>query len=329
MADITSDPASTEPPAAIYVGDRQVITHPVSYFSKHNNKKRTVLGGHFGSMPVVVVIKVLNEKEAFHMKASAKFIRDVLTPCPWLVAPLMWEIDDDPEKGVRSTMVTPRCELGDLATVVHRHHCVGIKATQHVAYAIAMGLRHLHSLGIAHRDVKPANILISSENGGRVMARVADLDLAGPADKFVGAGTPNFMAPEIITKRGAGVEKPATVAPADVWSMGATLFRIITGWPLFQCTGGVRDLFKIIVKQDGVLQPSTCVPEPLYGILRRTLITDDTQRASAEALVDVIRRDAQPDILISMPAACLATTRGVMASIANQANVFLPEDPMG
>ena len=95
----------------------------------------------------------------------------------------------------------------------------------------ARGLGEAHARGVVHRDVKPDNILIADD--GR--AKVADLGLAKAVDRGTANaaltvthsvfGTPNYMSPE--QTRSAKNVGPA----ADVWSLGVTLYQLLTGGP--------------------------------------------------------------------------------------------------
>ena len=91
---------------------------------------------------------------------------------------------------------------------------------------LAHGLAAVHKMGIVHRDVKPANILVSQD--GHV--KLGDLGLARSetADRSIttsGAvmGTPGYMPPE--QWQGAKNVTPAS----DVWALGATLFYMLVG----------------------------------------------------------------------------------------------------
>jgi serine/threonine-protein kinase len=106
--------------------------------------------------------------------------------------------------------------------------------TAKVAGAVAF----LHRRGILHRDLKPSNILLASASGREPL--VCDFGLAGRLDEtspsFGMVGTPAYMAPE---QREAGPLTPA----ADIWSLGAILYELLTGRsPFSSPSSGDSDL---------------------------------------------------------------------------------------
>ncbi|MCU0687688.1 MAG: serine/threonine protein kinase, partial [Polyangiaceae bacterium] len=103
-----------------------------------------------------------------------------------------------------------------------------------VGYVMAVGdavldvLTVAHVKGIVHRDVKPENIFLTGEGALKLLdfGVARQLGPYGPAVTTTGAilGTPAFMAPEQVLGRG-----PLLGPPTDLWSVGATLFTLITG----------------------------------------------------------------------------------------------------
>lgn len=91
-----------------------------------------------------------------------------------------------------------------------------------IARQICLGLSAAHDKGVLHRDLKPSNVMID----GRGQVRITDFGLAvptaGPADGGGLAGTPAYMAPELL----AGAR--ASVA-SDVYSLGLVLYELFTG----------------------------------------------------------------------------------------------------
>ena len=97
---------------------------------------------------------------------------------------------------------------------------------QRIALETAMALDHMHGRGWVHRDVKPDNILATAD--GKV--KVIDFAIAGRTPGLLAGwwgstpaqGSPSYMAPEQI--RGRRVD-----ARADIYSLGCTLFELVTG----------------------------------------------------------------------------------------------------
>ncbi len=109
--------------------------------------------------------------------------------------------------------------------VTHKRY--GEKDALHVVIQIAEALEHAHSRGLVHRDVKPKNVMITKEG----VAKLADMGLAramsdkdaAEAEAGKAFGTPYYISPEQI--RGEKEIGP----PADIYSLGATLYHMVTG----------------------------------------------------------------------------------------------------
>jgi serine/threonine protein kinase len=141
---------------------------------------------------------------------------------------------------------------------------------------VAQGLHRAHKQNLIHRDVKPDNILISSDG----MAKLADLGLVKEADTDLnltrtgrGLGTPHFMAPEQFRNaKGADIR-------CDVYSLGATLYMMVTGELPFKSTGPLEAWMKKI--QNDLLPPRQLVPdlsERVNWAILRAMSADAEQR---------------------------------------------------
>lgn len=127
---------------------------------------------------------------------------------------------------------------------------------------IARAVQHAHERGVLHRDLKPANILLDREGQPYVTDFGLARRLGAESTLTVGGsplGTPGYMAPEMV--RGA---RDATTA-ADVWSLGAILYELLSGHPPF---GGVSlaEILQRITDQE---------PPPIRARPRAGFVSED------------------------------------------------------
>lgn len=126
--------------------------------------------------------------------------------------------------------------------------------------AVAEGLGEAHRLGLVHRDVKPGNVMLEKAASGVWKPFVMDFGLARQTgEKGVSVtgevvGTPMYMAPEQASGRVHEVG-PRT----DVYALGATLYELLAGQPLWSADNPIS-IFACIVMED---------PRPLRSIDRR------------------------------------------------------------
>ncbi len=111
---------------------------------------------------------------------------------------------------------------------------------------IVAGVAHAHRLGIVHRDLKPANVLIDKDGRPRVtdfgLAKQANADTQLTAAGQV-LGTPAYMAPE-------QARESKDVSPAaDVYSLGAILYFMLTGRAPFHADSIADLLIKVVMEQ--------------------------------------------------------------------------------
>ncbi|HEX4449291.1 MAG TPA: diguanylate cyclase [Kofleriaceae bacterium] len=111
-----------------------------------------------------------------------------------------------------------------LRATLERREWFPVEAVAQIALEIGDALDAMHVLGLIHRDVKPANILLDRERDRAVLVDVGVAVKAG--DQRDAAGTPGFAAPESFLEQEGG---PST----DVYGLAATLYCLLTGRPPF------------------------------------------------------------------------------------------------
>ncbi len=155
---------------------------------------------------------------------------------------------------------------------------------------VARAVHYAHQCGFLHRDLKPANILIDTE--GRPY--VTDFGLAKRVEveshlTQTGTilGTPSYMAPEQAAGQGRAVEETA-----DVYSLGAILYEILTGRPPFKAGTTMETVMQVLEREPvPPRQIQSGVPRPLEQICLRCLDKSPEARyPTAEALAEDLER---------------------------------------
>ncbi|RMG11504.1 MAG: serine/threonine protein kinase, partial [Planctomycetota bacterium] len=164
---------------------------------------------------------------------------------------------------------------------------------------VALVLEHVHRAGFLHRDVKPSNILVDAD--GRVL--LTDFGLAKELDSerkltLTGmiVGTPQYMPPEQIS--GEPLD-----ARTDVYSLGVTLYTLLSGEPPFSGLSQF-DLFTAICRAEPppISSSRPDVPAALEAIALQCMAKDPEQRyPTARALADDLERWLEGESVVARP----------------------------
>ncbi|KAF9374751.1 hypothetical protein CPC16_001096, partial [Podila verticillata] len=147
-----------------------------------------------------------------------------------------------------------------------------------VAYVVKIleGLVYLHGKEVVHCDLKAANILTTKNGNVKLSDFGVSLNLKVKESDFGAvAGTPNWMAPEVIELKGAS---PAS----DIWSLGCTIIEMLTGRPPYAELLAMTTLFRIVEDERPPLPTNISVD--LLDFLCQCFQKDPTLRPSAGAL---------------------------------------------
>jgi hypothetical protein len=113
----------------------------------------------------------------------------------------------------------------DLATLLRRIGRLPQDKAVEIARQLCAGIAAAHERGVLHRDLKPANVMIDGDGN----VRITDFGLAIAAGDVNAsrAGTPQYMAPELLTGGAASVK-------TDIYALGLILFEMFTGKRVFE-----------------------------------------------------------------------------------------------
>jgi WD40 repeat protein len=151
---------------------------------------------------------------------------------------------------------------------------------------VAEAIEYAHCKGVIHRDLKPGNILLDSQGHPRVtdfgFAKKLQFD-SGLTGSGQIMGTPSYMPPEQ-----AGGSRGEVGPAADVYSLGATLYALLTGRPPFQAATAMDTVLQVLGDEPvapGRLNPS--IPRDLETVCLKCLEKEPARRyPTAGALAD-------------------------------------------
>ena len=165
---------------------------------------------------------------------------------------------------------------------------------------VADGLQHAHSKGVVHRDIKPSNLILDGDGKLRILdfglARLEgqeSLTLSGDL-----MGTVLYMSPEQAMAKRIPLDHRT-----DVYSLGATIYEVLTGQPPLKGKDQQDTLSQIIVRDPRApRQLNLRVPKDLETIVLMCLRKDPADRyGTAEALAQDLRRFARGDTVEARP----------------------------
>ncbi|GAA4367340.1 hypothetical protein GCM10023088_15000 [Actinomadura verrucosospora] len=229
------------------------------------------LGSSPGGRPVAV--KLVHPGLAADAEFRRRFKREVEAARQvggFHTAPV---VDADPDAEI-PWLVTAYVPGPSLAAAVADHGPFPPVSVLALGAGLAEALEAVHRAGVVHRDLKPSNVLLAADG-----PRVIDFGIARAVDASgvtALAGTPGFMAPELISE--------GTLTPAcDVFALGAVLAYALGVRPFGE--GPVEALTYRVVHKAPALD---ALPAPLKGVVADCLAKDPAARPNPADLVGVL-----------------------------------------
>jgi eukaryotic-like serine/threonine-protein kinase len=234
----------------------------------------TVYLARDGELDRAVAIKILHEHLADDESFHARFLREARLASR-LSHPNVVRVYDAGETEGRPFIVMEYVHGSSLARSGH------LPAGRVVELAVqaCMGLQHAHDVGLIHRDVKPANLLVRDDG----VLKIADFGIARAVESTrhtqVGTllGTAVYLAPEQVSGSDA-------TSASDVYALGAVLYELLTGRAPYT----VASLADLAAQQaDGLIVPvrdvEPSVPPELEAAVMHALARDPRFRPASPA----------------------------------------------
>jgi serine/threonine-protein kinase len=253
----------------------------VVYAATHRNQAR-------------FAIKILHDDLALRADVRTRFLREGYAANSVNHPAIARVVDDDTTEDGGAFLVMELlegCGVEPLWERYDRH--MPVPAALAIAEQVLDGLAAAHACSIVHRDVKPANLFVTRDGSVKILdfgiARVRDAaasGMNGATGDGVLLGTPAFMAPEQAMGRTSDVD-----ARTDVWSVGATLFALVSGRAVHQAESQSELLLRAATEQGISLRAvMPKAPAALAHVVDRALAFErDARWPSAKAMRDAVR----------------------------------------
>ncbi|XP_038167496.1 inactive serine/threonine-protein kinase PLK5 isoform X1 [Arvicola amphibius] len=170
----------------------------------------------------------------------------------------------------------PSARPQSLAHVLKARRTLTESEVRYYLLGLVSGLRYLHQHRIVHRDLKPSNFFLNKN----MEVKIGDLGLAarvGPTGHChrVLCGTPNFQAPEVVSRNGHSCK-------SDIWALGCVMYTVLTGTPPF-AAAPLSEMY-CHIREGHYPEPAHLSPSA-RSLIARLLAPDPAERPSLDLLL--------------------------------------------
>jgi len=136
-------------------------------------------------------------------------------------------------------MVMEYVEGESLSYYTHISRLLPFSALAEIIYKCCKALEYAEQQGVIHRDIKPANILLCGESDIKISDFGAAIAIRQKTTHIVGAGSPAYMSPEQVNEQ-------ALTHQTDIYSLGVTMYQLLTGKLPFEANNNFSLIYQII-----------------------------------------------------------------------------------
>lgn len=229
-----------------------------------------------------VAIKVYNIEEdtdADRARVSRKMFFNEAHMVGMLQHPNIMPIYDAGEEGGKYYVVTEHVQgARTLSAYCRPDNLLRVDDVVQIIYKCAKALHYAHSRGVIHRDIKPSNIMLTTDND----VRIIDFGIAICTDSEVSriegiAGSPSYMSPE-------QVQSEELTSRSDIYSLGAVLYELLTGFRPFRADNLSKLLHQIVYATPPPIHTyRDDLPEELEHVVAMCMQKDSGKRCASGA----------------------------------------------
>jgi hypothetical protein len=276
-------------------------------------------------MDRVEVLKVVNQALLDRPESVERFLREIRSAARLRHHNVVTAYSV-PELGDVMAFAMEYVEGEDLARLVKARGPLPLAHACYYAQQVALGLQHAFEKGMVHRDIKPQNLILTRE-GKKHIVKILDFGLAkatrekGAQMDLTGSGvmmgTPDYMAPEQAR------DAASADIRADVYSLGCTLYYLLTGKPPFKG----RSFFEVlqahqVEEATPVEQVRPEVAAELAAVVKKMMARDPAQRYQAPAEVaQALAALLKQGVAGPAPTTARAAPAAVRSAVAEETNV--------
>jgi polo-like kinase 1 len=170
------------------------------------------------------------------------------------------------------------CRRRSLMEMHKRRKAITEPETRYFMRQIVLACQYLHDNKIIHRDLKLGNLFLNDD----MELKIGDFGLATRVDfegerKKTLCGTPNYIAPEVLNKKGHSYE-------VDVWSLGCILYTLLIGKPPFE-TSCLKDTYAKIKKNEFTIPPNK-ISSQAKNLIHALLQPDPNSRPTMQEILN-------------------------------------------
>jgi len=220
----------------------------------------------------VVALKIIHPELAEESQFARRFQREAKLLAR-LDSPHAIKVLDYGEEEGLAFIVLEYMEGRTLSAILEEEGALEVEWALSLARQIAQGLAHADEAGIVHRDIRPANIMVAPSG----LAKIMDFGIAKGADlsrlTTTGVlGSPHYLSPEQAEGKEVDIR-------SDIYSLGVTLFEMLTGQRPYEADNAVDIVLKHLQEPvPSLRQFDEGIPVQVDKLVKRCLAKDPEER---------------------------------------------------